>query len=198
MRPTRIAVALLVAALVACGSREVLDTLPATEPAGVDFSGDWTLRGDADAISRRITDAIRRTDDADDRIALPPARTGRPPAPRSSDGRIKGGFVYVFFENGERLKITQTPDGLFVSFDRAVVEEYRYGEQREIRVGQATAQRVSGWDGRDYVIETLDRNGMKLTERYQLGNDGDSLTRRITFRSKQGEAETVTQLFRRR
>lgn len=181
----------------ACVTPEVLEPLPADMPPGVDFAGQWELAGDRAELDRRINDAIRRTDDVrDDRVLAAPAPDPRRGGRRSS-GRVKGGIVYVFFESGSNLKISQTPDGLFVSFDRAVVEEYRYGERREIRMGQATASRVSGWDGDDYVIETLDRNRMKLTERYQLSDSGDTLTRRITFRSRDGETATVIERFRR-
>ena len=182
----------------ACASREVLIPWPAAPPAGVELGGQWQLAGDAEQIRRRLSEAIRRTDGLPDRLVLEPApRTERRLGGRRDDGRARGGLVHVFFEDGENLKITQTRDGLFVSFDRAVVEEYRYGENREVSVGQAKAQRVSGWDGSDYVIESLDRSGMKLTERYQLGDSGDTLIRPITFRASDGESVTVIQRFRR-
>jgi hypothetical protein len=69
---------------------------------------------------------------------------------------------------GTALKVTQTGSGLFFSFDRSVVEEYRFGENREVEVGAITAERVSGWEGRSYVIETLDKDGAKLIESWQL------------------------------
>jgi hypothetical protein len=39
---------------------------------------------------------------------------------------------------------------------------------------------------------------MKLSERYQLSGDRQTLTRTITFRSSGGIEETVTELFSRR
>jgi len=179
-----------------CASREVLEPLPGEPPAGTDLSGYFELSSDRGEIERRISAAIRATDGAGDRVVL------RPPEPaarggRRNAGRVNSGLVYVFLETGETLKITQTASALFVSFDRAVVEEYRFGENREVRVGQATAQRVSGWVDGDYVIETLGRNGMKLTERYQLSDDGDTLVRRMTFRSKGDETRTVIERYAR-
>ena len=88
-------------------------------------------------------------------------------------------LVEVFLELGETLKITQTDFGLFISFDRAVVEEYRFGEQREVSVGPISADRSSGWDGRSYVIETLDKEGARLLERYRLDAKGEALLRPI-------------------
>jgi len=64
-------------------------------------------------------------------------------------------------------------------------------------VGEIEAQRVTGWEGSQLVVETLDRNGMKLTDRFYLTNDGDTLQRRITFRSKKLEEETIVQQFDR-
>lgn len=98
-------------------------------------------------------------------------------APRSA----RASLVYVFLESGQALKITQTPAGLFVSFDRSVVEEYRFGENRQVSVGEVTAQRVSGWDGVAYVIETLDREGDRLVDTYRLEPAGGSLSRSVAI-----------------
>ena len=93
--------------------------------------------------------------------------------------------------------MTQTAHGLFISFDRSVVEEYRFGENRIINVGEVEAQRVTGWEGTQLVVETLDKNSMKMTERLQLLDAGRVLERAITFRSREGEEETVVQRYDR-
>ena len=107
-------------------------------------------------------------------------------------------IVGIFLETGDALKITQTPHALFISFDRAIVEEFRFGENRPINVGQADAIRVSGWEGGDYVVETLGEKRMKLTDRYSLSADGQLLTRHITLRSRQMEEVTIVQKFDRK
>ena len=58
------------------------------------------------------------------------------------------------------------------------------------------ADRVSGWEGQEYVAETLDQNSMKLTERFALINH-HTLQRTIVFRSKRKEEETIVQTFDR-
>jgi hypothetical protein len=185
---------LFVCLLCACAAREVLVPKSGVAPAGVDLSGTWRLRRDESDGQRRIDEAIRRTDGVNDRIIL------RPPSPRNerygSAGprRNPGGLVHVFLENGDTLKITQTEDGMFLSFDRAVVVEYRFGEDRQVRVGPVVAARVSGWEGREYVAETLDEDRMKLTERFALLNK-HTLQRTIVFRSKNNEQETLVQTF---
>lgn len=88
-------------------------------------------------------------------------------------------LVHVFLETGETIRVSQTSGALFLSFDRSIVEEYRFGEQRKISVGEITADRVSGWVRDSYVVETLDRDGAKLTDRYRLEEDGEVLHRTI-------------------
>jgi hypothetical protein len=106
-------------------------------------------------------------------------------------------LVYVFLETGRSVKITQTASGLFVSFDRSVVEEYRFGEHREISVGEVSAERVSGWEGRSYVIETLDRNGTRLIDSYALDDDRSVLRRHIVIQAGDRVQLDLAQVFDR-
>lgn len=195
MRPAATFTVLLVAMLAACASREVLMAKPAEPPPGVDFSGQWQLRDDARQQQRQINAAIRQTDGVEEEDIIPPTRSpdGQPARPR----RNRGGLVHVFLEYGNRLKITQTDAGMFLSFDRAVVEEFRFGENREVRVGPVVADRVSGWVGDEYVVETLDQNNMKLTEQFALQQGGEVLRRTITLRGRDGQQRTIVQLFDR-
>ena len=181
--------------LCACSTPEVLEPRGGTVPPGVDLSGNWVMRERPPAERRRISDAIRKTDGVSDKEIYGQPGQGRT-AHRGSHS-FKGGLVYVFLETGKALKITQTPHGLFISFDRSVVEEFRFGENRIVNIGEVEAQRVTGWEGRQLVVETLDKNGMKLIERFQLLEGGDTLQRQITFRSKKLEEETIVQEFDR-
>lgn len=89
--------------------------------------------------------------------------------------------VHIFLETGDTLKVTQTKAGLFFSFDRSVVEEYRFGEHREISVGAINADRVSGWESGAYVVETLDQHGARLVETWRLQGSGDVLKRTMVI-----------------
>lgn len=184
---------LLCLVLVACSAPEVLEPRDGTVPRGVDLSGNWVLRETSPGGQREIRDAINKTDGVDGQAIIRRPETSR--YGRRDEARVKGGLVYVFLETGTNLKVTQTPYALFISFDRSVVEEFRFGENRTVSVGQVEAQRVTGWEGEQLVVETLGRNGMKLTERFWLANGGDTLHRQITFRSKRHEEETIVQLF---
>ena len=184
----------LLLTLCGCVEPEILDPRDGTVPAGVDFSGDWRIRSDFREDQRRLAQAISRTDGIDDREIF---RQSNNSSRSRSSGRAKGGLVYVFLETGELLRITQTEYALFISFDRSVVEEFRFGEYRMVTVGQVQAQRSSGWEGEALVVDTLDRNGMKLTDRFELANSGDILRRTITLRSDEGETESLVQEYGR-
>lgn len=138
---------ILMLAIGACSSTEVLLTKPSAVPAGLDLSGNWVVSASAGSSQREARELS----------------------------------VHVFLEMGKTLKVTQTNSGLFFSFDRSVVEEYRFGENREVSVGAISAARVSGWEGRSYVIETLDDEGAKLIETYRLDEDGSVLLRSIVI-----------------
>ena len=106
-------------------------------------------------------------------------------------------LVYAFYETGKSVKVTQTETGLFVSFDRSVVEEYRFGENRKVRVGEIRADRVSGWEGSAYVIETLDKDRARLIDSYRLDNQGAQLTRTISLVTGNTRQLSLTQVFDR-
>jgi len=180
----------------ACSSPEILEPIDGTVPAGTDLSGNWVMREVPPAERRRISEAINKTDGIEDSEYFRRQRSAQNRS-RGGSGSFKGGMVYVFLETGTNLKVTQTPHGLFISFDRSVVEEFRFGENRSINVGEVVAQRVTGWQGSQLVVETLGENGMKLTERFLLTDNGNTLQRRITFRSKKLEEETIVQEFDR-
>ncbi len=181
-----------------CSTQEVLEPRDGTVPPGIDLSGTWDIQDDSREIERRVREAIRKTDGVKDDEIFQPSQRQSTTRRSSSQGSVRGGLVHVFLETGKSLKVTQTPDGLFISFDRSVVEEFRFGENRIVSVGEIQAQRVTGWEGDQLVVDSLDRNGMKLTERYRLLNNNAVLERSITFRSNDGQTESVTQLFDRR
>jgi len=163
--------------LAACAAtRPQLASKSAIVPAGVDLSGRWQLRvepGSRPQLPRDQEPAIR----------IPPATSSRnsrqqtAQRPRGSGGSA----VSVFLETGKSLKITQTVSGLFISFDRSVVEEYRFGENRLVSVGPIEAQRVSGWQDGRFVSQTLDDSGAILNESWELLADGQVLLRKISL-----------------
>ena len=139
-------------------------------PEGVSLAGRWQLRAEGDDSERRIREAEHKSGGGLDDVVAP-ARGDRSGGRRGADGPS----VYVFLRTGSRLKITQTPHGLFISFDRSVVEEYRFREHRLINVGPIEADRASGWvDGR-YLIQTLDGEGALLEETYAFETGAEAV-----------------------
>ena len=171
------------------GPKEQLISKSALRPSHVDLSGRWHLRDvRGDTPGRTNGDEMGKAEF--DEIVGGHDRSRKK---RTKDGSL----VRVFLEYGQQLKITQTDAGLFISFDRSVVEEYRFGEHRFANVGPIEAERVSGWEGERYVIETLDEDGAKLIETYAL-QDGDAvLIRHVAMEHKEQTHLVFEQTFDR-
>ena len=171
--------------LAGCVGSPALLSKNAAVPAGTDLSGHWLLREDPTAIRppdfRDAVEPIIRTDRKERR-----------------DDRRRGTVAQAFLELGDALKISQTDFSLFISYDRAVVEEYTFGENREVTIGPIEAQRVSGWEGNTFVVETLDSDGSVLFESWQLENDDAVLVRNIRIASGEKTAYSVKQFFDRK
>ncbi len=180
------AVALL--ALAACGTNEVLVAKSAVVPAGIDLSGQWRLREETG-----LEQIERAEREAAGGIPIPPKST----APQAQAKPNRNSLVHIFLETGSTLRITQTAQGLFISFDRAIVEEYLFGENRIVNVGPVEAARVSGWEKAGYIIETLDDDGNKLVEHYQMEEGGALLVRRIEILRRGKPALSVVQQYDR-
>jgi hypothetical protein len=179
--------------LASCGSNETLLRKSADAPPEMTLTGQWELIEDIDTVLEDFDRAIRQTSGK--------ASSGIPNSQSSRKIRSRekvGGLVHVFLENGKNLKITQVEFGLFISFDRSVVEEYQFGEVRMMSIGGAQAQRVSGWEGEDYVVETLGKEGMKLTERYHLIEPESRLYRQVILRGKKGQTVVTDLTYRRK
>jgi hypothetical protein len=159
----------------------------------MDLSGQWVLRLADRETMQRIEDAGVEAAGGLEKI-VPQQRTQSNQPARSSNS---GALVHVFLETGVRLKITQTASGLFISFDRSVVEEYRFGEKRVVSVGPVDADRVSGWEEDAYVIVTLDKDEAKMTERYSLSENGRVLVRSIVITDGNEQRLAIEQLFDR-
>jgi hypothetical protein len=178
------AVCLLAAViLTGCSAKPVLMPKDSGVPVGLDLSGSWTLRGDPGSAPKAARDRelkIRIPRGTTDKGNTDKGNTDERTARSRSSARSAGPSVQLFLESGTSLKITQTRAGLFISFDRSIVEEYTFGENRVVAIGPIEAQRVSGWEGRAFVVETLDDQGSVMTETWRLDDNGNTLVRDIT------------------
>ncbi len=175
--------------LAGCGSKPTLETKNPAVPAGVDLSGFWELRQDP-GESKRPNAA------GSDESLIILSRSQR--KQRSTRQRSSGGAsAHVFLEFGDALKVTQTHYGLFISYDRSVVEEYTFGENREVTIGPIEARRVSGWEAGAFVVETLDDSSTILSESWRLAKSGDVLVRDIRISKGEDTSFEHQQLFDR-
>lgn len=189
-----IAIVAFVLLAAGCAGRPELPARSAANPVGIDLSGLWVLRGGDNKPTARMGGR-------DQGIRVPPpsgARNSQQRPGRVAKGdRSKNPSVHVFIENGSLLKITQTAHGLFISFDRAVVEEFTFGENRLVSLGPIEAQRVSGWEGPVLIVETMDDKGATLTETWTLGGEGSELVREIGIVDGEKQLYLSTQVFDR-
>lgn len=175
--------------IAACGAAPALLARPGGNPASIDLSGTWVLRG---------PEAAPRPQEQTIVLPRPTSRvseqTRQQPQRRS---RSKDSAAHVFLETGKTLQISQTAFGLFISYDRAVVEEFTFGENRTVSVGPIEAQRVSGWVGGSLLIETMDENGFVLSESWQLQDDGTVLSRDVQIVKGDQQLMAMQQVFDR-
>lgn len=169
-----------------CSNKPILAARSAVVPPNVDFSGNWTLREEPGAT-------LQRNATKEQLIRIPPDSAARSEVRRSPSRRSSEPAVRVFLETGKALKITQTLHGLFISYDRAVVEEFTFGENRLVSIGPIEARRVSGWENQVFVVETMDESGAKLTESWR--REGDVLVRDIAIMRGENTYLSVRQHF---
>ena len=190
-----------IAALVGCaGGPELLLTPGGSEPPGVDLSGYWRLLNDSSdplrQYSRQGFIGPRSTERVI-RLTKEIRRAGTTAAASRRNDRDRAALAQVFLETGDDVKVTQTADGLFISYDRSVVEEYIFGEHRIATVGPISAERASGWQGTAYVVETLDEDKVLLRERWSLTEGGETLQRDVEFFEKDELVFSAKQAFER-
>ena len=184
----KVACLLGVLALAACAMRPELPSRSAVTPAGVDLSGIWRIRtGGGEPFARE--------GEQPQTIQMPKRSSSRKPQQKSRKPSSESSDIWIFLETGKRLRVTQTSDGLFISFDRAVVEAYTFGENRMVAVGPIEAQRVSGWAGHELILETMDEQGIVLTETWSLEAGGSVLVRNITVTEGDKQVYSARQVF---
>ena len=171
--------------LAGCASEPPLLSKSPSVPVGVDLSGRWLIR--SDPSNRRA-----RTKSGEERV-IPKDRPQRSRRQKSASGTS----AHVFLEFGDLLKISQTNFGMFISYDRSIVEEYTFGENRTVSIGPIKASRVSGWEASAFVVETLDDSGTSLIESWYLDSDGAVLVRDVRLSQRERDSYTMQQLFDR-
>jgi len=178
--PTIVAANLLLAG---CSSGPRLPAPSRAYPDVIGFAGRW------ERINVEMRDSLKPRGI---RLKVPNTNSG---AIRVERDDRPGMNVRNFLEQGGSLRITELDSALLISFDRSVVEEYRYGEQRIINIGQIRAERTAGWQNDTLVISTIDDDDALLKERWRLR--GKLLERVATIRLKDDELLYLRERFQR-
>ena len=174
--------------LFACGAEPMLESKSAAVPVGIDMTGYWLVRAQNGGAGVPEFSGVEQP-----LILRPKSQQEQ----RSRQRRSSGGAAQVFLEFGDSLKISQTNYGLFISYDRSIVEEYTFGENRVVSIGPIEARRVSGWEADTFVVETMDRSGRTLFESWHLLEDATVLVREVRISEGNKESFSHTQIFDR-
>lgn len=107
-----------------------------------------------------------------------------------------GAIVQEFLSNipGNDLNIAVTAGSLTITSANSS-RQYATGVQTAVEFGSVSAEQISGWRGRRYVIDTQPQWGPDLSQSYSVAPDG-TLTVTLTLRGK-GINATLTRRYRR-
>lgn len=175
----------LLATLIGCNSKNIiLEAKSSFAPSGIDFSGLWQFKDDQVSshlfLNKNSSEEFKANESKD---------------LSRRQNSLANSSIRLFLETGKLLKITQTEFSLFISYDRSIVEEYSFGENRLVSVGPIQARRVAGWKDDYFLVETLDESGTLLLENWHLQNDGTNLIRDIQITIGQTEIYRNRQVF---
>jgi len=174
--------------LAGCAAKPVLLPKNPAVPLDVDLSGYWILQETSGTQPEHVAAQDRQ-------IRIPSESAMRRTEPSRSERRSAAPSAQLFLENGSALKVSQTEHGLFISFDRSIVEEYTFGENRTVAIGPVEAQRVSGWEGPAFIIETLDEQGYLLRESWRLVDNDSALVRDLSLARRDEQKFSSRQRF---
>jgi hypothetical protein len=75
---------------------------------------------------------------------------------------------------GDWLRIEQHPEEIVISNGDSV-HSYGYGRKSVVSVPSGVADQVSGWSGKEFIVEIKPQLGPRIQERYKLSPDGKQL-----------------------
>ena len=177
-------------ALVGCGGR----SLKETPSRSVDLSGEWQLNTAlSDDVQKVVQAQLRIMNERMDRERGPqqmgPMRRPAEGMTRNTGGstdeleeeRDPGGMRKIRKQRDERFtSMVEAPALMSISLQgtRFVVKHddtsdtYTAGSKSVVSFGRDVADRVSGWDGNEFIVSTRGVEGGSKEERYLLQPDG--------------------------
>jgi len=193
----RVRVALLGAAaalvLVGCAS---VGKFKAEAPSGVDLSGNWLLDRDASDDPQKVLNKLRPKPLSQDELAAMAAaddtqttsnggqrggrrtqQTAPQPSYRNADAYTRAPvrkMVQADAARGEQLTVKQAPNAVTLDYG-SMVRNFTPGEISVVSAEWGVADQSSGWQGKEFVIETRPQTGVASIEKYGLSADGKHL-----------------------
>jgi hypothetical protein len=171
----------------------------AEAPAGVSLAGTWKLdRAASDdpqkLIARMRAQAFKLIGRRSVPVAGPVRRGGATPVPPPDEGAVVPGdeahgrgappdplrrspMMHVLTEalaRGDFLTVRQSADELVLDYGTSV-RSFTPGVHSVVSAERGVADQISGWSGREYVIEDKAQIGPNVVERYALSRDGRRL-----------------------
>jgi hypothetical protein len=218
----RVRVALLLgaaAALAGCAGGPKADT-----PPGVNLAGSWKLNhalGDdpQQVIAKMRAQALkivaRQSAAADDVPRAGPARTQSQdanPVLGNDDPGAAGGrgarrpdvlryspmthALTQVVERGDFLTVRQTSEQLVFDYG-TTVRSFTPGARSVVSAEMGVADQVSGWNGRDYVINIKAQLGPSIVDSYGLSPDGRRLIEKLTIGPAELPRISLTRVYER-
>ena len=98
----------------------------------------------------------------------------------------------------DTLVIEQSPDKLRMKYGDRDSTYHGFDTTRYVQFAGQDAERLSGWQNQDFLIETSNEQGMKITERFALSEDGQQMTHTIEINAERlPSAVSITRVFDR-
>ena len=187
--PARIAWLVLLVGLVSCSS---VGKLAGASAGAADLSGTWKLNRDASDDPAKIFDKLRVDHERGERVSRrEDSGLGVPDERRRRSGTAEdegyggrgerrermapGDFFDAFSTGRGLLRIAQSSSGIVI--DNGVSSrKFVPGTASVVSAKGGVADQDSGWDGRDFVVDTSGRDRPEIIERYALSPDRRSLT----------------------
>jgi hypothetical protein len=198
-RVKEIALGVLVATLAGCGGLSRLQSEPSHS---IELSGNWLLDRAASDDPQKVFDRLRpkptHHEDSDENAASDgdnSGSSGNPPAGGGPRRRRGGGDQQLQTAGNRNDAYARTPllrmlASLLARGDQVIIHQsgevfsldygnttrtFTPGGQSVVSAEWGVADQISGWKGKEYVIQVKPQNGVPLTESFSLSEDGNQL-----------------------
>ena len=97
---------------------------------------------------------------------------------------------------GDYLTVRESSEELVLDYG-TTVRRFTPGAHSVVSAEMGVADQISGWEGREYVINIKPQLGPNIVERYALSPDGQHLIEKLHIGPAELPAETLTRVYER-